>query len=241
MKDAKYPVVELFGPTVQGEGPNAGQPSYFVRFGGCDFRCSWCDSMHAVDPARVQAGARRLTAREVLEEILLLNGGPQMVVLTGGNPALFELAPLVTLLHKEKFEVAVETQGTTWRPWIATVDVLVVSPKPPSSGMDTRRGREAFSEFLKAAAVSSCRPTIKIVVFDAPDLNFAEAIAAQYPDMPLHILVGTDVGIGEAETMQSLRRRYRWLCEQVAGSTLLHRAHVRPQLHVIAWGTARGV
>jgi 7-carboxy-7-deazaguanine synthase len=38
--EATFPVIEVFGPTVQGEGPDAGRPAYFVRFGGCDYRCS---------------------------------------------------------------------------------------------------------------------------------------------------------------------------------------------------------
>ena len=43
-------VSEIFGPTVQGEGPLIGQPSVFVRTGGCDYRCSWCDTLYAVLP-----------------------------------------------------------------------------------------------------------------------------------------------------------------------------------------------
>ncbi|TIU92326.1 MAG: 7-carboxy-7-deazaguanine synthase QueE, partial [Mesorhizobium sp.] len=42
-------VSEIFGPTIQGEGMLIGLPTVFVRTGGCDYRCSWCDSLHAVD------------------------------------------------------------------------------------------------------------------------------------------------------------------------------------------------
>ena len=51
------PVVEVFGPTIQGEGELAGVPTAFVRFGGCDYRCSWCDSLFAVLPEDVRDGA----------------------------------------------------------------------------------------------------------------------------------------------------------------------------------------
>ena len=44
-------VNEIFGPTIQGEGALIGQPTIFVRTGGCDYRCSWCDTLHAVDSA----------------------------------------------------------------------------------------------------------------------------------------------------------------------------------------------
>jgi 7-carboxy-7-deazaguanine synthase len=44
-------ISEIFGPTIQGEGVLIGLPTVFVRTGGCDYRCSWCDSLHAVDSA----------------------------------------------------------------------------------------------------------------------------------------------------------------------------------------------
>ena len=56
-----HPVIEVFGPTIQGEGAEAGLPTHFVRFGGCDYRCSWCDTMYAVDPAVLWATAERLS------------------------------------------------------------------------------------------------------------------------------------------------------------------------------------
>src|SRR4051794_1846788 len=89
-----FPVVEVFGPTIQGEGPQAGRPAYFVRFGGCDFRCRWCDSTHAVEPAAVHR-APRLSSAGLLGRLRELAGGPRLVVLTGGNPALLELGPVV--------------------------------------------------------------------------------------------------------------------------------------------------
>ena len=82
-RPSTFPVVEIFGPTVQGEGPDAGVPAYFVRFGGCDFRCSWCDSMHAVDPAEVRANAERLTAPSDRRAVLRAwRRGPELVVLS---------------------------------------------------------------------------------------------------------------------------------------------------------------
>ena len=46
----KVRVSEIFGPTVQGEGPLIGKPTVFVRTGGCDYRCNWCDTLYAVLP-----------------------------------------------------------------------------------------------------------------------------------------------------------------------------------------------
>src|SRR5579864_7525809 len=92
-----FPVVEIFGPTLQGEGPDMGRPAYFVRLGGCDYRCTWCDSMYAVDPGQVRLAAR-LTEPQILARIKALAAGPNLVILTGGNPALHDLDGLIEML-----------------------------------------------------------------------------------------------------------------------------------------------
>ena len=234
------PVIEIFGPTIQGEGPDAGIPAYFVRFGGCDYRCTWCDSMHAVDPAEVRANAERLTAEQVADRLGELPEGPGLVVLSGGNPALLDLAALVLALKQDDRRVAVETQGSRWRDWLVNVDRLVISPKPPSSGMAGRKELDAFQAFMSHVSDAS-GPVLKIVVFDQADLDWAAARHRDHPQLPLFLSAGTDVGLPEDETFSDLRERYRWLCEAVARRRDLQNARVQPQLHVIAWGTAKGV
>src|SRR3954449_7996150 len=81
-----FPVIEIFGPTIQGEGAEAGLPTHFVRLGGCDYRCAWCDTMYAVDPATVRAASERLAAAEVVERLRGLDGHPEWVTISGGNP-----------------------------------------------------------------------------------------------------------------------------------------------------------
>lgn len=234
------PVVEIFGPTIQGEGPDAGAPAYFVRFGGCDYRCTWCDSMHAVDPAEVRANAERLTAEQIVRRVAELPAGPDLVVLSGGNPALLDLEALVLALRRGGKRVAVETQGSRWRAWLADVDRLVISPKPPSSGMAGSGEMDAFQAFMSNVTAASA-PVLKVVIFDQVDLEWAAARHHDHPRLPLYLSAGTDVGLGEDETLCRLRERYRWLCETVAVRSDLSDAHVQPQLHVIAWGTAKGV
>lgn len=238
MSEPRFPLVELFGPTIQGEGPDGGRPAYFVRFGGCDYRCSWCDTLYAVEPEQVREGASMRTAAELRELLARLPGGPSLVVLTGGNPALLELGALVEGLHADGFEVAVETQGSVWRDWLAQVDRLVVSPKPPSSGMYDAARAEQVELFLARAGAAA---TLKVVVFDAADLDFAERLAHAHPQLSLHISAGTDQGLDEVETRRRLLDRLRWLFEAVARRPALATARVAPQLHVLAWGTARGV
>jgi 7-carboxy-7-deazaguanine synthase len=234
------PVVEIFGPTVQGEGPAAGRPAYFIRFGGCDFRCAWCDSLHAVEPAEVRR-ALRLSIDDVLKRLGGLRPGPRLVVLTGGNPVLLELGALVGALHAVDFEVAVETQGSVWRDWLTQVDNLVVSPKPPSSGMATTEHIRSFEAFLGRLRPGLPPTTLKVVVFDTGDLEFARRVHATAPTLPLLLSTGTDVGLSEIETLTRLSERFRWLCEATASQVDLADVRVLPQLHVIAWGTTRGV
>ncbi len=234
------PVIEIFGPTVQGEGPDAGVPAYFVRFGGCDYRCSWCDSMHAVDPAEVRANAEHLTAEQIVQRVTALPAGPDLVVLSGGNPALLDLSALVVALKRDRRRVAVETQGSRWRDWLADVDRLVISPKPPSSGMASPDELAVLQIFM-GKVTSASAPALKIVVFDQADLDWAAARHRDHPQLPLFLSAGTDVGLPDEETLGRLRERYRWLCETVARRFDLRAASVLPQLHVIAWGTAKGV
>lgn len=234
------PVVEVFGPTIQGEGPDAGAPAYFVRFGGCDYRCTWCDSMHAVDPAEVRANAERLMAKQIVRRVAELPAGPDLVVLSGGNPALLDLEALVLALRRGGKRVAVETQGSRWRAWLADVDRLVISPKPPSSGMAGPGEMDAFQAFMSNVTPVSA-PVLKVVIFDQADLEWAAARHRDHPRLPLYLSAGTDVGLGEDETLCRLRERYCWLCEAVAVRPDLSDARVQPQLHVIAWGTAKGV
>ena len=128
-------VSEIFGPTVQGEGLLIGRPTVFVRTGGCDFRCSWCDTLYAVLP-EYHDEWRPMSPEAIMAEVARLSGGrPVLVTLSGGNPALQPLAPLIALGHAAGYRFAMETQGSVAQPWFADLDWLVLSPKPPSSGM----------------------------------------------------------------------------------------------------------
>src|SRR5687768_8363312 len=81
-----HPVIEVFGPTIQGEGAEAGVSTHFIRLGGCDYRCTWCDTMYAVDPPLVRANAERLSVDAILARVAGLEGQPRWVTLSGGNP-----------------------------------------------------------------------------------------------------------------------------------------------------------
>jgi 7-carboxy-7-deazaguanine synthase len=236
------PVVEVFGPTIQGEGDLAGVPTAFVRFGGCDYRCSWCDSLFAVLPDDVRR-APRMTPAEVTAALDALAGRPEWVTLSGGNPALLELGELVSLLHASGRRVAVETQGSVWRDWLAACDLLTVSPKPPSSGMATPANMGESERFLERARAGGGRVVVKVVVFDEADYQWAGALRTRVAGLPFHLSCGTDPPGPEtshAEALDGVSERYRWLCERAARDPAMDGARILPQLHVLAWGHQRG-
>jgi 7-carboxy-7-deazaguanine synthase len=237
-----FPVVEVFGPTIQGEGELAGMPTAFVRFGGCDYRCSWCDSLHAVAPEHVRL-APRMTAAQIAARIAALPGRPDWVTLSGGNPALLELGELVALLHAAERSVAVETQGSVWREWLGDVDLLTISPKPPSSGMATGANERETAEFLERAAAVPARAVLKVVVFDEADYAWAARLRARHPQLAFHLSCGTDppaAGESHAAALAGVAERYRWLAERAAADPGMAGARILPQLHVLAWGHERG-
>ena len=81
-------ISEIFGPTIQGEGALIGQPTVFVRCGGCDYRCTWCDTLHAVD-SDYRHDWPPMTAAAIWRKVVELSGNRAlMVALSGGNPAI---------------------------------------------------------------------------------------------------------------------------------------------------------
>jgi 7-carboxy-7-deazaguanine synthase len=242
----KILVSEIFGPTVQGEGPLIGQPSVFVRTGGCDYRCSWCDTLYAVLP-QYRGEWTPMTPAEIMARVSELAGGHRVLIsLSGGNPALHPLAPLIALGrgNGSGHDFALETQGSMAQPWFADLDWLILSPKPPSSGMVT--DWDAFDACLDAAK-GRPRAVLKIVVFDDADYRYAQAAAARHKGMPVYLQVGNGApnlppssAIKEDADIGDLIHRFRWLAGKVMADHWFA-ATVLPQLHVLAWGNKRGV
>jgi 7-carboxy-7-deazaguanine synthase len=237
-------ISEIFGPTIQGEGPLIGRPTVFVRTGGCDYRCTWCDTLYAVLPEYRNEWAF-MTPADIMARVEELAGGhPVLVSLSGGNPALQPLASFITLGRRNGHSFALETQGSLAQPWFAELDWMVLSPKPPSSGMAT--DWDAFEACLQAA---SGRPhsVLKIVIFDDADYTYARTVAARYPALPVYLQIGnpaplTRIGgtVSDEADINDLLRRFRWLVGKVT-SDHWFAATVLPQLHVLTWGNKRGV
>lgn len=149
------PVMERFY-TLQGEGRYTGEAAYFVRLGGCDVGCVWCDVKESWD-----ADAHpKLAIADIVEQAAAHPG--RVVVVTGGEPFLHDLTGLTTALHAAGMRTHVETSGSS--PITGAWDWICLSPKK-------------FKAALPEAFVQAHE--LKVVVFNKHDLKWAEELAAQ--------------------------------------------------------------
>ena len=130
LEDGKLlPLVEDFY-TIQGEGFHMGKPAYFIRLGGCDVGCKWCDAKFTWNPKTFPPVA-------VSEIIARAASFPaQAAVITGGEPSLYPLNHLCTELKKKNIETFIETSGA--HPLSGIWDWICLSPKkqqPPVSSI----------------------------------------------------------------------------------------------------------
>jgi 7-carboxy-7-deazaguanine synthase len=234
----KIPVMEVFGPTIQGEGMVIGQKTMFVRTGGCDYSCSWCDSRFTWDGS-VRSELRE--AADIVDQLKKVGGEAfSHVTISGGNPALHKgIDQLVDLCHEQGWSVAVETQGSIWQDWVKKIDDITISPKPPSSKMETSFEKlDHFMEQLEDRHIS-----LKVVVFDDDDFTFAEMIHKRYPYVPFYLQIGNEdvSSTDDKALLRVLLQRYEWLIEKANKSITMNDAKVLPQLHTLIWGNKRGV
>lgn len=113
-------VVEIF-PTLQGEGPFVGQPAVFVRLGGCNLACDFCDT----EFEKFEEIKTPILIEKIMQEAASLR---DLVVITGGEPLRQNIAPLCEALLSRGLRVQIETNGTLWRPLPEAVNI-VCSPK----------------------------------------------------------------------------------------------------------------
>ncbi|GMA14186.1 7-carboxy-7-deazaguanine synthase QueE (plasmid) [Deinococcus metallilatus] len=123
----KYPVHERFY-TWQGEGVHLGRAAYFVRLYGCPQACPWCDSAGTWHPAYRPASVSLLDASEITRAVAEESPDGALVVVTGGEPILFDLRPLTDELHRLGRRIHIETSGIA--PLRGDLDWVALSPKP---------------------------------------------------------------------------------------------------------------
>ena len=119
-----YPVNETF-LSWQGEGVHMGRKAFFIRLQGCPVKCTWCDSASTWHPQYVPKNIRKANADELAKEAA--ESKPDFVVLTGGEPCVHDLVPLLNALKAVKLKVHLETCGAYMIP--EGLDWVTVSPK----------------------------------------------------------------------------------------------------------------
>jgi len=149
------PVMEHFY-TIQGEGSHQGRAAYFIRLGGCDVGCAWCDVKDSWD-----ASKHPLESIEMLTDIVAATP-TKLVVITGGEPLLHDLTTLTASLQAKGFETNIETSGSS--PLSGNWDWICLSPK---------KFKAPLPEVVPFAN------ELKVVVFNKHDFAWAETYAAQ--------------------------------------------------------------
>jgi len=152
------PLVEDFY-TIQGEGYHSGKPAYFIRLGGCDVCCSWCDARFTWNP-------KSFPPVSVDEIVARATSFPaQAVVVTGGEPTLYQLSLLSDKLQAAGIKTFIETSGahTLTGSW----DWVCLSPK---------RNQPPLPSVFKQAS------ELKVIITSLADLEWAEENAAHVSD-----------------------------------------------------------
>ncbi|AUM64502.1 7-carboxy-7-deazaguanine synthase QueE [Brevibacillus laterosporus] len=239
IRENRIPVMEIFGPTIQGEGMVIGCKTVFIRTGGCDYSCAWCDSAFTWNG---EEKAKMMTSRQVFEKLHKIGENNfNHVTISGGNPALIgePLAELINLLHQKGIHVGLETQGTRFQEWFYQVDNLIISPKPPSSNMvtDFNKLDDIVEKLTKARTTFS----LKVVVFDDTDFNFAKMVHLRYIKIPFYLSVGNPKPYTERSVALDLLKRLEWLFDKVIQDSEMNNVRPLPQLHTLVWGNKRKV
>ncbi|MDX2173757.1 MAG: 7-carboxy-7-deazaguanine synthase QueE [Bacteroidota bacterium] len=144
------PLMEEFY-TIQGEGYNTGQAAYFIRIGGCDVGCHWCDVKESWD-----ASIHPLTdITRIVENVLQHKA--KSVVVTGGEPLIYNLHKLTELLKQHNIATFIETSGAY--PLSGNWDWICLSPK---------------KTMLPVEAIYEMAHELKIIVFNQHDFKWAE-------------------------------------------------------------------
>jgi organic radical activating enzyme len=152
------PLVEHFY-TLQGEGYHTGRAAYFLRIGGCDVGCSWCDSRYTWNPDIHPLVDVETIAGHVIES------GADSVVITGGEPLMWDMNPLCSILKKHNIKTFLETSGAY--PLTGYWDWVCLSPK------------------INAPPVGNIADTaneLKVIIQKAGDLEWAEMMSLRVND-----------------------------------------------------------
>ncbi len=157
------PVMEHFY-TLQGEGFHQGRAAYFIRLGGCDVGCVWCDVKESWDADKHPKYEIVNLIAEIRKNIPYSGGGwgEAVVVITGGEPLMHDLGELTKKLHAAGFKIHLETSGAY--PLTGTWDWICLSPKKFKAPLP---------------GISSKANELKVIIFNKSDFEWAAKYATQ--------------------------------------------------------------
>lgn len=151
----RLPLVEDFY-TIQGEGFHTGKPAYFIRLGGCDVGCAWCDAKYTWNPRLYPP-----TDIDVVVERAVACAA-QSIVITGGEPLMYPLGALTAKLRERGLKIFLETSGS--HPFSGVFDWVCLSPKRKQPPLE-----EAFAR----------ADELKVIIGSEADFEWAESNAAK--------------------------------------------------------------
>lgn len=161
-----YPIVEIFS-SVQGEGTKIGTPCTFVRLGGCNLRCEWCDTKKSWDDDWFYMSAEKIAER--CED--------EYVVITGGEPTIHNLEPLIKELKRCGHKIGIESNGTNEIP--EGIDWITISPKPPYyhiyDNIEYDEVKLVVDKYLSIAVVEQFLKNKDVPVFLQPEATFPKS------------------------------------------------------------------
>ena len=140
--------------TIQGEGFHQGKAAYFIRLGGCDVGCVWCDVKESWDVSKHP----QVEIDQIVRQAMNFPG--RLAVITGGEPLMHDCAYLTKALHKQGFQTNIETSGAY--PVSGEWDWICLSPK---------KFKPPLPEILEIAN------ELKVVIFNKSDFDWAEKYA----------------------------------------------------------------
>ncbi|MBS1720797.1 MAG: 7-carboxy-7-deazaguanine synthase QueE [Armatimonadetes bacterium] len=232
--DTKLRVAESF-LSIQGEGILTGVPSWFLRLSGCNLRCRWCDTPYA----SWSPEGPTLPLDEILALCDRERGPAQHVVLTGGEPMLFEGVEALTAGFRERgLHITIETAGTVFR--AVECDLMSISPKLASSTPDEDSGWAARHEASRLSfdvlrrLIEAYPFQFKFVVGDRAESDFAEieSIMGELPGVPSDRVLIMPEGTDSA----TLHARARTLVEPC----IQRGWRLCPRLHIDLFGNTKG-
>lgn len=231
---SKLLVNEVFGPTLQGEGPSIGTPCAFLRVAVCNLRCVWCDTFYTWDWSKVSKDdeIHPMSVDEVTEAVnkVLPRSISPLLVVSGGEPML-QQKQLIEVMQalSPMVDYEIETAGT-----VVPIDELLeqnvlfnVSPKLAHSG--NTKAKRYKPDVLEALQATGLVQAWKFVAQQPSDLDEVHDLVTKHRLFPVFIM---PEGVN-AETVAEHTK-------SILPEVISRGWRLTPRLHISVWGTERG-